>query len=182
MTRRKAARAAAMAATTDGLESISVGGLAETTGVSKSGLLTVFGTREAIQLAAVAEAREIYLDHVIRPSLAEPAGRARLRALIEAWVAYQREDVFPGGCFIAATSVEFGSRSGPVADAVRVLRGEWSALLRDQLEVAGSPTPGEDAFRIDAFLTAANTMRRLHGDDAVLELARRFALEVVDRD
>ncbi|WP_449561141.1 TetR/AcrR family transcriptional regulator [Mycolicibacterium mageritense] len=68
-TRRLVARAAADIATTHGLDGITVGGLSASTGVSKSGILTVFGNREAIQLAAVAEARRVYIDVVIRPAL-----------------------------------------------------------------------------------------------------------------
>ena len=65
-----------MLATVSGLDSITVGGLATRTGLSKSGILTVFPDREAIQLAAVAQAREIYLDAVVRPVWGEEPGRA----------------------------------------------------------------------------------------------------------
>ena len=58
-TRRTAARAAADIATTHGLDSVTVGSLAAATGLSKSGILTVFGTREEILVAAVAEARRV---------------------------------------------------------------------------------------------------------------------------
>ncbi|UMG93260.1 TetR/AcrR family transcriptional regulator [Nocardioides sp. TF02-7] len=78
VTRRRVAREAAMIATVSGLDSISVGGLAERTGVSKSGIMTVFGSREAIQVAAVAQARRIYQEHVIGPAWERPAGRDRL--------------------------------------------------------------------------------------------------------
>ncbi|MFZ2177348.1 MAG: TetR/AcrR family transcriptional regulator [Rhodococcus sp. (in: high G+C Gram-positive bacteria)] len=137
LTRRRAARAAADIATTHGLDSISVGSLAQATGLSKSGILTVFGSREAIQLAAVAEARHVYIDTVIAPTWREPPGTVRLRALLDTWLAYLLEQVFPGGCFISATSVEYGHRDGPVADAVRQLKAEWLHLLEQQLGAAG---------------------------------------------
>ena len=54
-----------MIATTHGLDSITVGALASATGLSKSGILTVFGNREAIQVAAVAEARNIYCETLL---------------------------------------------------------------------------------------------------------------------
>src|SRR6478672_13137731 len=90
LTRRTAARRAAMVATVSGLDAITVGGLAADTGLSKSGILTVFSNREAIQLAAVAEARRIYIDTVIRPAWAAEPGRERLRSLLDSWVAYVR--------------------------------------------------------------------------------------------
>ena len=178
-TRRRAARCAADIATTHGLDSISVGGLATATGLSKSGILTVFGTREAIQVAAVAEARRVYVDTVIAPVWGAAAGRDRLAALLGAWVEYQRAGVFPGGCFVAATSAEYGHRAGAVADAVRALKREWLDLLEGELLAAGAADPAEAAFRIDAYLVAANTRRQLFGDDAALETARRLALAVL---
>ena len=60
VTRALVAREAAMTATVSGLDSITVGGLAAATGVSKSGILTVFGSRENIQVAAVTAARRIF--------------------------------------------------------------------------------------------------------------------------
>ena len=141
-TRRRVAREASMIATVSGLDSITVGGLSERTGVSKSGILTVFGSREAIQVAAVAEARRIYQEVVVGPVWSEPAGAPRLRALLRSWVDYLKAGVFPGGCFIAATSVEYGHRTGPVADAVRRLKREWMDLLESELTTAGSASPG----------------------------------------
>ncbi len=178
-TRRRAARCAADIATTHGLDSISVGGLATATGLSKSGILTVFSTREAIQVAAVAEARRVYVETVVAPVWGAAPGRDRLAALLDAWVDYQRAGVFPGGCFVAATSAEYGRRDGPVADAVRALKREWLDLLEGELLVAGVADPAEGAFRIDAYLVAANTRRQLFGDDSALETARRLALAVV---
>lgn len=182
-TRKRVAREAAMIATVGGLDSITVGRLAEVTGVSKSGILTVFASREAIQVAAVAEARRIYREVVIAPAWGEAPGGPRLRALLDAWVAYVRAGVFPGGCFIAATSVEYGHRGGPVADAVRRLKQEWLDLLEAELSTAGSPAPADDAFRIDAYLNAGNVQDQLAyavGPDwSATERAARLARAVV---
>jgi len=178
-TRRRVAREASMIATVSGLDSITVGSLSERTGVSKSGILTVFGSREAIQVAAVAEARRIYQEVVIAPVWAETPGRPRLRALLQSWVDYLKAGVFPGGCFIASTSVEYGHRAGPVADAVRRLRREWLDLLEAELSTAGSAHPEDDAFRIDAYLNAGNTEDQLDGGWSGTERAARLALAVI---
>jgi len=163
-----------------GLDSISVGQLASATGVSKSGILTVFANREAIQLAAVAEARRVYVDTVIRPAWSAPAGRARLRALLDAWVAYLRAETFPGGCFLAAASVEYGHRRGPVADAVRALKREWLGALEGEFAAAGVADPVEATFRLDAYLEAGNNRRGLFWDDAELDRARDLASALID--
>lgn len=179
-TRRVVARRAAHIATVSGLDSITVGGLASDTGVSKSGILTVFESREAIQLAAVAEARELYLQAVIRPAFAAERGLPRLRALLDAWRTYLLDGVFPGGCFIAATTAEYGHRDGPVAQAVRALKQEWLELLEAELLAAGSPDPGTDAFRIDAFLVAGNQRRELFGHDQALAVAYHLVSGILD--
>jgi AcrR family transcriptional regulator len=178
-TRRTAARTAADIATTHGLESVTVGSLAAATGLSKSGILTVFGTREAILVAAVAEARRVYRARVIEPAWDAEPGRPRLEALLDSWVDHLRARVFPGGCFISATSAEFGHRDGPVADAVRRLKREWLDLLEADLAVAGSHSPAEDAFTIDALLVAGNVRRELFGSDLELERALALARRVV---
>ena len=178
-TRRKVARRVADIATTHGLDSITVGSLADQTGVSKSGILTVFDNREAIQIAAVNEAAQIYYESVIAPALAVEPGKGRMRALIDAWVAYLKANTFAGGCFVAATTVEYGHRAGRVADAVRSLKRQWLDFLTTELATANSDDPAVDAFRIDAFLNAGNNNRELFGDDSELERARDLALQVI---
>lgn len=168
-----------MVATVSGLDAITVGGLAADTGLSKSGILTVFPNREAIQLAAVAEARRIYIETVVRPVWGLPAGQERLRGLLDSWVDYVRAGTFPGGCFLTTTSVEFGHRDGAVAAAVRALKREWLDLLESELRTAGADDPEEDAFRIDAFLTAAVIRLQLLGDDTALVRARRLAEDAI---
>lgn len=169
-----------MIATTHGLDSITVGALATATGVSKSGILTVFGNREAIQLAAVAEARNIYREGMLAKVYEEAPGAPRLRALMDSWVGYLHAGVFPGGCFMVATTAEYGRRDGAVADAVRQLKRDWLTLLETELAAAGSPDPVVDAFTIDALLTAGNTRRELFADDVELTRARDLAVAVVD--
>ena len=179
-TRRLVAFRAAQIATVSGLDSITVGGLSGDTGVSKSGILTVFPSREAIQIAAVAEAREIYLRSVIRPAWAAPSGTPRLRALLDSWRAYLLDGTFEGGCFISATTAEYGHREGPVAQAIRDLKREWLDVLERELTSAGATEPATDAFRIDAYLTAGNQRRELFGRDDELDRAHLWASRVLD--
>lgn len=169
-----------MVATVSGLDSITVGGLAAATGVSKSGILTVFGSRENIQVAAVGEARKIFAAAVMAPAWGEDPGGARLHAILDAWLAYQRGEVFRGGCFLTATSVEYGHRDGPVADSVRALKREWLSLLAADLATAAHAEPEDAAFRIDALLAGANTMYQLFGGDTELERGVRHARAVVE--
>lgn len=180
-TRRIAARRAAEIATVTGLDSISVGQLATETGLSKSGILTVFGSRENIQIGAVAEARRIFIERVITGTREVKAGKARLAAMLRAWASYQKSGIFPGGCFLAATSVEYGHRDGPVADSIRRLKREWLGFLESEFDAAGAKDPAAAAFQVDAFLCAANTRHQLFADSGDLDRGLRMALEVVER-
>lgn len=67
-TRSRVALRAAELATVSGLESVTIGRLAAETGLTKSGILTVFPNRVAIQLAAVTTARTVFADHVLVPA------------------------------------------------------------------------------------------------------------------
>jgi AcrR family transcriptional regulator len=180
-TRRRAARCAADLASIGGLESVTVGRLAAATGLSKSGILTVFENREAIQLATVAEARRVYGAHVIGPAWNRQPGLSRLRGWVDAWIGYVDARVFPGGCFLQTTTAEYAAQEGPVADAVRSLKHEWLDLLEADFRVAlpdtaaGRRRAAEAAFELDAFLNAGLVRHRLLRDADALVLVKRSA-------
>ncbi|NNH69202.1 TetR/AcrR family transcriptional regulator [Nocardia uniformis] len=171
------ARHAADVASVEGLTGLSLGRLASDLGVSKSGVATLFGTKEKLQLAAVASARDVFIDHVIRPALPEPGGWPRLRALVDNWLAYIEEPVHPGGCFRVASIAEFDSRPGPVRDALKADRDDWFTLLEKEISRARAQgrAPDRDphalAFQLDALVGAANVGARL-GDDTAIHTAR----------
>src|SRR3954470_20880844 len=106
-------------ASTPGLEGLTIGRLAAELEMSKSGLFGHFGSKEELQLATIEEASTRFVSEVIQPTLAEPEGVPRLRALGERCLDYLKRGVFAGGCFFAAASIEFDDRPGPVGDRVR---------------------------------------------------------------
>ncbi|MEC3956255.1 TetR/AcrR family transcriptional regulator [Nocardia sp. CDC153] len=171
------ARHAAEVASVEGLTGLSLGRLAGDLGVSKSGVATLFGTKEKLQLAAVQSAREMFIDIVIRPAYAHAGGMPRLRAIVENWFAYIGEPMLPGGCFRGQSVPEFDSRPGPVRDALVADRDEWFAVLEKEIARAQEQghMPGLDphavAFQLDAIVSAANTAARM-GDESALDLAR----------
>ena len=81
-TRRAILDAAARMATVEGLDGLSIGRLAQDTGMSKSGLFAHFGSKEELQLATIAAAEDVFRtlagealsDRVHNPGL--PLGRA----------------------------------------------------------------------------------------------------------
>ena len=164
---------AADVASVDGLEGLSIGRLAEATGMSKSGLFAHFGSKEELQLATYWHARARFLAEVVLPPRELEPGRERVDALVGGWLDYMRTEVFRGGCFFSEVRTEYGSRpDGPVRQAVAGGLRRWVALLAREL----SALPGERdvdqlAFEIDALGTAANYRFQLLGEPEVFDQA-----------
>lgn len=165
-------------ASLDGLDGLSFGRLADDLGISKAGIQTLFRTKERLQLATVEAAREAFVDAVVRPALDSRAGVARLRALVDRWVDYAVQPLFPGGCFWGANLPIFDSRPGPVRDALLRQRREWVTTLATQFRRAVAAgeiadlDPEAAAFQVSAVLYAVNLALRL-GDDDSVTMARR---------
>ena len=170
---------AARLATVEGLEGLTIGGLATAIGMSKSGLYAHFGSKEDLQLATVASARETFIAEVFNPALAAPKGVQRLDAACAAFLSHIERRVFPGGCFFAVAAADVGTRSGPVRDAVAMQQRDWVELLerltREAMELGelGPDTdPAQLAFELNAVVVAASTAFVLQGDASVFDRAR----------
>src|SRR4029453_9948345 len=61
-----------------GFTGLTIGQLAEHTGMSKSGLFAHFKSKETLPLATIGRARERFPALVIRPTLAPPRGEKRV--------------------------------------------------------------------------------------------------------
>lgn len=175
---------AAELATEEGLEPLSIGRLAEATGMSKSGLFAHFGSKEELQLATVDHAASLFVAEVIAPAREAPKGVARVWALCDNMLDYAERQVFPGGCFFAATSFEFNNRPGPVRDRIVKMVGTWLSYLEhavEQAQEAGeldqSVSAREIAFQLDSFAQAANAQYQMFRDEQVFAEARRAVRE-----
>ncbi len=123
-------------ATTVGFEGLTIGRLAEELGMSKSGLIGHFRTKEALQVQVLEAASQRFVEEVIRPALKTPRGEPRLRALFAAFFTWESSPSLPGGCpFIAAAS-ELDDRPGPVRDALVGILRDWFDLLAGTVRIA----------------------------------------------
>jgi AcrR family transcriptional regulator len=172
---------AASLAAQDGLEGLSIGGVASAMGMSKSGLHAHFGSKTELQLATVTEAARIFTEEVVQPALAAPAGLAQLTAVCEAFFVHLERRTFPGGCFMASAALEMGTRPGPVNDLITAHQSEFGRLLRGfaatalaQGELSGREDPDRLAFELNGIILATDTNFVLHDDPAVLALARQI--------
>ena len=178
-TRRAVLKQADDLAAVEGLEGLSIGRLAKELDISKSGLFAHFGSKEELQLATVRAARRIYADAVVEPALAVPPGLGRVWVLSESWLDYSKRRVFPGGCFFARATHEYGARPGPVRDLLVASNREWLDLLERTIDEARGlgqleADPGRLAFELNAFYDSANLASLLrNNDDAVYEQARQ---------
>jgi AcrR family transcriptional regulator len=183
-TRNSILEAAAALATEEGLEPLSIGRLADATAMSKSGLFAHFGSKEELQLATVDYAATLFVGEVIDPARSAPKGLARIWALCDHMIGYSERQVFPGGCFFAATSFEFNNRPGPVRDRIEEMIRSWLSYLEhavEQAQEAGELDPNasarEVAFQLDAFAQASNAQYQLFRDPQVFDDARRAIQE-----
>ena len=172
--------AAVAVASVVGLEGLTIGRLADELEMSKSGLIGRFGSKEALQLATLERAAEIFHTVVYRPAATAPVGLARLETICDAWIAYLGSPPFPGGCFLTTASVEFDAREGAVTDAVRATMRRWLGALEQEAttavcagELAPDADPAEIAFTLNALAVGTNCAFQLGRDPAVLDRGRR---------
>jgi AcrR family transcriptional regulator len=171
---------AAGLATIEGLDGLSIGRLAGATGVAKSSVHALFGSKEELQLATILAARDSFVTEVVAPALAttEP-GRERLVALCDGYLDYVERRVFPGGCFFVAVSAEVGARPGRVHDEVARVQAEWRDLLgsearsaHERSELPEGRDPAQLAFELGVILAGTNLVSVLHNDDRAIARAR----------
>jgi AcrR family transcriptional regulator len=179
LTRRSILGEAVQLASVQGLEGLSIGQLAEATGMSKAGLFAHFGSKEDLQLATVQAARTIFIEQVVAPSLEAPAGLPRLVALCRHWLDYAEREVFRGGCFFASAASEFDGRPGPVRDLVAAIMVEWMEALEKMAREAldcGHLQKQSDlkqlVFELQALMSGANSAFQLHRQPTAFRRAR----------
>jgi len=143
---RSAILGAALAqASEGGFQSLTIGSLADRTGLSKSGLFAHFGSREELQIAAIEAAAARFTETVFIPALRAKRGLPRLRALFENWLDWTTRGKLPNACPMQAAAVEFDDRPGPVRDAVV----DHFARLERELGRAVKMTVEQGHFRAD---------------------------------
>jgi AcrR family transcriptional regulator len=112
-----------------GLEGVTLGVLADQVGMSKSGLFAHFRSKEEVQISLLAHTAKLAGAHVIAPSMKQPEGLPRLKALVKHWFGWAPRAGLPGGCPVAAGMFELDDAEGPVRDKVVQLEAEWRGLL-----------------------------------------------------
>ncbi|WP_043113172.1 TetR/AcrR family transcriptional regulator [Solimonas flava] len=128
-----------------GLEGVSIGALAEETGLSKSGLFAHFKSKEALQLEVLQEAITRFTVQVLQPVLATPRGEPRVRRLFDKYLEWIRGDDARRGCIFQKLTSEYAGRDGAVRDRLVQSQKDW----RDAIMRAVQGAIDEGHFRRD---------------------------------
>jgi AcrR family transcriptional regulator len=173
-------------ASTEGLEGLSIGRLADELGVSKSGVFAHFGSKTDLQVETVRAAREVFLDEVVAAARVG-GGVQEIFSLTDAWLDYMEREVFRGGCFFSAASLEFDGRPGPVRDEVASMVSEWlmalEAAIQDAQEaghVSADVDPRQLAFELHSLGMGANWAFQLYQDRDAFDRARSAIRQRLD--
>ena len=171
-----------------GLEGLTIGGLAEATGMSKSGLFAHFGSREDLQLAVLDHGAKRYGELVFVPVLKIERGLPRLRALFERWLDWTIESGLPGGCIMISAAIEYDDRPGPIRDAAIANQHRGNAITQKAVRLAieeGHLIPGTDpeqiSFEMLGLVLASHNHRRLLGDKEARKRALTAFEELISR-
>jgi AcrR family transcriptional regulator len=170
-TRQRILRRAVELASNEGLERLTIGGLASDLGLSKSGLFAHFKSKERLQLDVLEAAALDFATAVFHPALGKPRGLPRLDAIFENWLGWIRSNHGGGGCIFLAAASEWDDRDGEVRDALVHWFSELEAGLVKATQLAireGHLRPDLDAQTFASDLHA--TMMKYHLDSRLLRL------------
>jgi AcrR family transcriptional regulator len=165
-------RRAGELASLDGLDDVSIGRLAESMQMSKSGLYAHFGSKQDLQLATIECAWRVFAEHVLDPT------DGGIEALLERWIAYYEHEVFPGGCLFVTAGLEFANREGPVHDALATAIERQTGALEEAVRGAARGRDvdvGQLAFELHAVLTSGNQRFRMNRDPRMFARTRTAA-------
>jgi AcrR family transcriptional regulator len=157
-------------ASQSGLDGLTIGALAETTGLSKSGLFAHFGSRDELLLAVLAHARERFSEVVVRPALDHPRGVPRVRAMFVNWLDWTESADLPGGCPMVGAAAEYDDRPGAVRDALAAGQRAWGETLKraviqgiDEGQLAAGTDAEQLVFELFGIALVTHHHRRLLG-------------------
>lgn len=180
-------RAAALASQR-GLLGLTLGTLAEETGLSKSGLYAHFQSKDALCTEVLQHVADRFVERVVRPALAAPRGEPRLRALCSALLAWPDRSGLPGGCPILGAVTELDDRPGPTRDLLVRQQKDWldtiATIVRSAIaegHFRKDVDPEQFAFELYAVEFAYHHAIRLLGDPKSKARARHAFDTLIER-
>jgi AcrR family transcriptional regulator len=167
-----------------GLDGLTIGTLADATGMSKSGLFAHFGSREELLLAVLAHGQAEFTAVVFQPAMAKPRGLPRLKAMFINWLDWTESAELPGGCPMIGGATEFDDKPGPVRDMLAGGQRTWIETLKrtvrqavEEGQLPAGTDPEQIAFEMFGIALVVHHHRRLLG----YPKARARALAALDK-
>lgn len=162
-----------------GLEGVTLGELATSVHLSKSGLFAHFKSKEALQLAVLEEAVDQFTRDVVAPALSQPRGRVRLEALFDSYCGWIANKIREGGCIFISLSQEYDDRPGVVRDRLVEAEQGFREVIR-RVALGAAEQVGRQDFDANQFvfefmgigLSLQQAHRLLH-DPAARDQARK---------
>jgi AcrR family transcriptional regulator len=130
LTRAAIVGAALDLAAAEGLEALSLQAVADRIGLSKSGVFSRVGSREALQKAVIEEFGRRFIADVFAPAMQQPKGLPRLNEIVRRWIIRVRDVEVHQGCLYTAGAFELDDREGPLRDLLLDEVTRWRAALR----------------------------------------------------
>ena len=153
-----------------GLDGLTIGTLADATGMSKSGLFAHFGSREELLLAVLAHGQAEFTEVVFQPAMAKPRGLPRLKAMFINWLDWTESAELPGGCPMIGGATEFDDKPGPVRDMLAGGQRTWIETLKrtvrqavEEGQLPAGTDPEQIAFEMFGIALVVHHHRRLLG-------------------
>jgi AcrR family transcriptional regulator len=167
-----------------GLDGLTIGTLADATGMSKSGLFAHFGSREELLLAVLAHGQAEFGEVVFQPAMTKPRGLPRLKAMFTNWLDWTESAELPGGCPMIGGATEFDDKPGPVRDMLAGGQRTWIETLKrtvrqavEEGQLPADTDPEQIAFEMFGIALVVHHHRRLLG----YPKARARALAALDK-
>jgi AcrR family transcriptional regulator len=125
--------AALETASLNGIEGLTIGGLADKMGMSKSGVFAHFGSREELQIAVLRRYHEKFEEDVFVPAMHAPRGLPRLQMMFDLWIKRVTVEI-AAGCIYIGGAVEYDDRAGAVRESLFGMINTWQQALRRAAE------------------------------------------------
>ena len=162
-----------------GFDALTIGLLAEQTGLSKSGLFAHFGSKEELQIATLDEAVRRYNEVAFMPALKAPRGLQRLSLMFDNWLQWMERSGLRA-CPMIAANTEFDDRPGPMRDAVvEHMQRQHHEMMRcvqmakDTGELSTDTDPEQFAFELFGIVSSCYRSRSLFQDANANARARK---------
>lgn len=173
----------------EGLDAITIGRLAKTVGLSKSGLFAHFNSKEALQHSVLERAADQFISVVVRPALKKDRGLPRLRGMFDNWLRWATSGRLPGGCVFVGAAAELDDRPGPLRDYLVKTQRDWLQTLATAVRLAKAEghlpdelKPDQVAFEIYGIMLSFHLYSRLLGDSRAKSRARAAFERLIDTE